>query len=326
MTPETLLTDVLDDYFRSNIRIRCPRTRDHYKLGIRMFGESLGHSATLGDLTDDNATAFIHWSLNDGYNEHTANQRVKQIRALWNWLAKRRLVEQFPTFHDALEPEPAPTAWTVEELHQIFDTCARQPGFVGQHFASTWWLAIHHWWLSSAERTEATMLLERSMVNLDKRVARVPASIRKGGRKNQFYTLSDRCCELFDTMFRVPSQTGLVFDHGWKHWHSIYGHYRKFVLASGLPYVRGKSGPKKMRVTVYTMMEARGLDPSKFARHSSRAVTQHYIDQGELQATKKTIWPPTGFNPEEQPVVGSKNWRTFWGLLGGSRPEIGGAA
>lgn len=212
----TTLIDTVDSYLSVRTKIRSPRTREHYHRSIRQFADYLGREPTLDDLSDDSLSGFLLATVEAGYTAITANQRVKQLRALWNWAAKKRLVEQFPAFDDLDEPEPMPTAWSDAELHQLFAACANQKGWIGPHLASTWWLAIHWWWLSTAERTEATMLLERSMVDLDKQMAAVPARIRKGRRKNMHYRLSNRCCELFDQMFRVPTPTGLVFDHTWR--------------------------------------------------------------------------------------------------------------
>lgn len=135
------LFDCLADYLSVRTKIRSPKTHEHYRRSIRQFGEHLGREPTLGDLTDDNLSRFLLATVQSGFSPITANQRTKQIRALWNWCAKRRLVEHFPTFDDLDEPEPLPTAWSDEELHTLFSACAAQRGWIGPHQASTWWLA-----------------------------------------------------------------------------------------------------------------------------------------------------------------------------------------
>ena len=318
-TLDDRLLTCLEKYLSLRTKIRSAKTAEHYRRSIRQFGKFLGHEPRLSDLTDDNLCAFMLATLRDGFTEATANQRSKQLRALWNWCAKRRLVEQFPTFDDLDEPEPLPAAWSDEDLRKLFAACASARGWIGPHLASTWWLAIHHWWLSTAERTEATMLLERSMLELDKGMAVVPARIRKGKKKNRHYRLSARTCELLEQMLRVPSHTGLVFDHTWRDWKNIFKRYRQLIKAAGLPYVRGKTGPKKLRCTVYTRIEIAGGDASKFARHSDRRVTEHYIDQLMVGAYQSGTWPPADYNPETAPVVPTPpaNLRNLWGLFAG---------
>lgn len=311
-TPEQPLSPRLQHYLSVNTRIRGERTREHYWRSFRQFEQYLGHPLTTADLHDDALCGFLLHTVRDGFTEATANQRAKQLRAFWTWCAKRRIVDQFPTFLDLREPEPLPEAWSDEELHLLFTGCARQQGWIGPHLASTWWLSIHWWWLATGERTEATMLLERSMLDVDKRVAKVPARIRKGGRKNQIYHLPHRLCELLEPMFLTNSPTGLVWDHPWKSWHTIYTRYRRLLVDCNLPRVRGKSGPKKMRVTVLTRIKLLGGDPTAFARHSDPRVTEAYIDQALLAAHRDGVWPPADLNPEQRP----KGWRSWFGVLG----------
>ena len=157
------------------------------------------------------------------------------------------------------------------------------------------------------------MLLERSMLRLDQAMAVVPAAIRKGGKKNRIYRLAPRCVELLTELQKPPTPTGRVFDHPWADWRAIYGRYRKLIQSAGLPYVRGHSGPKKMRCTVYTRIELAGGDASKFARHSDRRVTEAYLDQLMLGAQQSGIWPPAGLNPEKPDKA---KWWSLWGRIG----------
>ncbi len=217
------LDQLCEQYLSVRTKIRSDRTREHYRRSVAQFSDHLCRSATIEDLTDDALSAFIISTVNAGFSPITANQRVKQLRALWNWAAKKRLVHDFPTFEDIDEPEPLPTAWTDDELTKLFAACANQRGWIGPHQASTWWLAIHWWWLSTAERTEATMLLRRDMLRLDQGLAVVPASIRKGRAKNRIYRLAPRCVELLAEMAKPSTPTGLVFDHSWRDWRSIFG-------------------------------------------------------------------------------------------------------
>lgn len=305
------ISELLPTYFSTNINIRSEDTRTHYRRSVRQFGEYLGRIATLDDLTDDLCTGFILWSLRDGLTEVTANQRAKQIRAFWEWAARRRLVGPFPTFKDAPEPELMPVAWKAEELEKLFAGCAKQRGYIGPMPADLWWLSQHWWYFVTGERTEATLNLMRDEhVDLKAQVARVPAAIRKGGMKSMTYRLNDRLCELLAEVFKYPSRSGLVWER-----HigvsAYYHRYRRLIASCGLPTPRGKCGPQKMRVTVLTMIEGLGGDAAAFARHSSRRVTdESYIDQALLLAMKKGVWPPN-LNPEKP-----KGWRRWFGMAG----------
>lgn len=310
--PDTIsssLVDILPRYFSTNAGVRKAATRTHYQRSIEQFSRHLGHAATLTDLTDDNLVGFMIATVQSGLCEVTANQRAKQLRALWTWCAKRRLVDQWPTFREIAEPEPMPVAWTDEELHKLFSGCAKQTGWIGPHQACDWWAAFHWWMFDTGERTDATLHLRREWIDLERAIARVPAVARKGGRKGQVYRLSPRTIELFRRLFVVPTPTGLVFD---RNWNDFYKRYRRLLSSCGLPYVPRKSGPQKMRCTVFTLIEASGGNATEFARHSSRRVTDAYLDRAILLAQKRGSWPPQGYNPEQK----STSWRNLWGLIG----------
>jgi len=100
------LDTLCEQYLSVRTKIRSTLTRDHYRRSVEQFGAYLGRDATADDLTDDALSGFILATVNAGFSPVTANQRVKQLRALWNWAAKKRLVEQFPTFEDLDEHEP----------------------------------------------------------------------------------------------------------------------------------------------------------------------------------------------------------------------------
>ncbi len=124
------------------------------------------------------------------------------------------------------------------------------------------------------------------------------------------YRLPDRLCELLAELFRYPSHSGLVWECHFGQ-SAYYHRYRRLIASAGLPIVRGKCGPKKMRITVFTMIRGLGGDATAFARHSSPQVTESYIDQALLLAMKQGVWPPNT-NPE-RPKGG---WRRWFGRAG----------
>lgn len=304
------INELLPKFFLTNIKIRREETRAHYCRSFRQYGDYLGRPPTTDDLDDDVATGFMLWSLANGVNEVTANQRAKQIRSFWEWAARRRFVEKFPTFQSLDEPEQMPVGYTMEQIEKLFAACAAQRGYIGPNPADLWWLSQHWWYYATGERTEATLLLDRSHVELSSQIARVPAAIRKGGLKSMTYRLPSRLCELLAELFKYPSHSGRVWESQFG-LSAYYHRYRRLIASAGLPVVRGKCGPKKMRITVLSMIEALGGDPTAFARHSSRQVTDDsYIDQAIVLAIKKGVWPPNT-NPERP-----KGWRKWFSRVG----------
>lgn len=306
------LTDLLEHYLSVATQIRKQETRDHYWRSVRQFAEYLGHEPTAADLTDDALCGFMLATVQQGHAEGTANQRVKQLRALWEWAARRRMVEAFPTFKKLVEQEPDPVAWRPEQLAALFEASARQTGWIGPHRAATWWLSLHWWLYDTGERATATFSLRREWLDLVSGTARVPGKARKGGRKAMIYRLRPETCELFREMLSVPSDSGLVWDRPWKDWQCFYKRYRGVIKAAGLPWVVRKTGLHKMRVTVFTMIEANGGNATLFARHANRSTTEAYIDRTIIAAVDDGQWPLTDVRPDSPPPW----WRRWFGRAG----------
>jgi len=307
------LTELLEHYLSVSPQIAKHTTREHYWRSVRQFAAHLDREPTVADLNDDAIHGFMIAAVRDGLAEATANQRMKQLRALWEWAARRRLVDQFPTLKKMVEPEPLPVAWRPDELQRLFAACAAQTGWIGPHQAATWWLALHWWLYDTGERAAATFSLRREWVDLASGTVRVPAKTRKGGRKAMVYRLRPETVALFTQMMALPSDSGLIWDRPWKEWQCFYKRYRRVVQAAGLPWAKRKTGLHKMRVTVFTMIEAHGGNATTFARHSHRSVTESYIDKAIIAACGAGQWPLEAVRPDSPPPG---FWKRLWGRAG----------
>lgn len=291
--------DELLERFLSNpairLRVRKQSTIEHYHRSVRQFQAAIGRVVLADELSIDLLAEFAASTLDQGHCEATANQRCKQIHSLWEWAARERLVDKFPPRFKVDEPERLPTAWRPDELQTIFEASAELPGWIGPHDASTWATGLHRWLLDTGERAEATLCITPSMIDFDRQTARIPAQIRKGGRKAMVYKLTQPTCDVLRTLCRKPDEP--IFTQPWKHRSSFYHWYRSFIEGAGLHYEKHKSGPHKMRITVLTMVEASGGNATDFARHSSRRVTEAYIDRELLLAHQKGVWPRDDFDP-----------------------------
>lgn len=310
------LSDLIEAYLIANTRIAKQQTREHYRRSVRQFEQHLGRTATLDDLNDDALASWMRATVASGLREVTANQRAKQLRAAWAWAAKRRIVDRWPTVPRLREPEPMPVAWTMPEVVQLFQAAREAEGYVGPHRARDWWLALHLVIWDTGERIGAVLRLERSMVDFEQRVARVPARIRKGGRLGMVYRLRAETCAALEPLYLPPTDTGLIFEHSWRDPKTLYGAYKRLVQRAGLRWDRRLSGFGKLRRTVLTQVELRGGNATAFARHSSRRVTEaSYLDRAQLLAAEGDgVWPApaTPASPQEQP---RPRW---WRLLGRS--------
>lgn len=293
------LAELLETYLANpvvRLKLRRQATIDHYRRSLKQFEKAMGRPCTVADLTTDNLALFATKTLDEGLAVSTAKQRIKQLNALWRWAAEERLVEKFPRRLPLREPERLPEAWRPHELRTLFEHCGRLQGWIGPHQARDWATALHYWLYCTGERIEATLQLRPSMLDLESLTARVPAEIRKGGQKAMAYRLTPVVADAIAKLIRGDDTH--VFCHHWRDRTSFYAWYRRKVIqAAGLRYVRHKSGPHKMRVTVLTAIDAAGGDACAFARHSSRTVTDSYIDRELTMASQAGVWPPVDFDP-----------------------------
>lgn len=295
-----LLTECVEKFLASpekRIEIRNESTRQHYRRSVSQFSEALQRPATLDDFNPDALAVFAAWTLESGWEEATANQRLKQIKSLWAWAARKRMVQEFPPRFRVPEPERSPRAWRPEELQKLFDGCAKMTGWIGPHDAGLFALALHHFLLDSGERIDAALKMTPAMVDYHNRTARLPAKIRKGGMKGMIYRLRSHTCDLLKQMERKSDEPYFIVP--WKHRSSFYGWYRQLLQTAGLDYECRKSGPHKMRCTVLTMVAQAGGNATEFARHSSAKVTDSYLDREILVAHTRGTWPPEEFDPTE---------------------------
>lgn len=274
------------------------KTVEHYHRTIRQLSEWLGRPATTDDLNSDTLMGWARaMEAEERLRPATINSRLKQPKALWDWAARRRLVDDLPPKRLGIkEPDLMPSSWNGEELKAIFSACGRQTGWVGPHKAADFWLGLHWWLYNTGERYGATMLLEPSMVDLDAKVARVPARIRKGDIRTMVYHLSPKGVDAIGRVLERSEQT--VFTHGWANPQGLYKPYRSILEDSGVRWIKRTCGPQKMRRTVATAIKHRGGDPRIFLGHKIQTVAdESYIDRELLMAHSKGIWPADDLDP-----------------------------
>jgi integrase len=266
------LEDVLQTYFRANLRIRSEQTRKIYRLTIANLQAALGHKPTLADLSDDNCTAMIHVLLDQKKAIRTINERRARLHALWTWLAKRGIVQKWPTTPQLQAPKRIPVAWTAEELNRLLAASLDEPGRIGDVPACRWWFSLHLALWDTGERIGA--LLNSQWDGLSGQWLRIQAEGRKGQHSDAIYKLSLRTVEEIEKL-RGPRA------HIW-HWPYcpvyLWPKYKRLRLRAGLPTDRYSSF-HRMRRSVATHLEAAGGNATEALGHSSRSITQRsYLD------------------------------------------------
>ena len=265
-----------DEYIPVNTKIASEKTTGKYLATIFSFGRYLGHAPTLEDLTDANLGGYMRHLKDKGLAIHTVNGYRSKILALWNWCAKKRLVDQFPTVQQFAKPQQIPSAWTQADLRKLLAACSTMVGDYAGVPAALWWRAIHLVSWDSGERTGALLDLRWNWLDRVEGHLVVPAEYRKGGRKAMHYTLKPDTLKLL-LAIAMP-QREQVFPFPWERSMFFY-RYRRLLKAAGLPYVKYKSGLQKMRRSFASHLEAGGGNATTALRHSSRDITEDsYID------------------------------------------------
>lgn len=262
-------------YFPRNVRIRSQKTKVCYDKALRDFRDMLRHEPTIEDLTDDNIEALQARLRESKLAPKTVNERIGRIVALWNWLAKKRMIEQFPAIIPLPCPQRSPTAWTQEQLAKLFDACRREPGTIDGVPAGKWWEAIHAVIWDSGARIGEVLALRWEWLNWRTGFVNIPAEVRKGGLKDAVYSFHASTLALLREI--ESPKRDLIFCWPFNE-ATLYYRYGQILKRAGLPTGR-KDKFHKIRRSVASHLQAAGVDASTVLMHSSAEVTREsYLD------------------------------------------------
>lgn len=260
-------------YFRHNPSIRTKATKRQYDFALKDFDDSLGHPATLADLTDDAIAGLLAFLQAKGLAAKTCNERAGRILALWRFLCQRGRMDRWPLPQKLVVPRRAPIAWTRTELDALLLACGRQRGMLGDIPASWWWISLHLVLWDSGERISALMAckwewLSEGWLNL-------PAECRKGMTEDKSYQLSAEALEALECIRRPKRE--LIWP--WpNHPLYIWRVYCNLRRRAGLATDR-RSSFHRMRRSVASHFEAAGGNATELLGHSDRRLTKSaYLD------------------------------------------------
>lgn len=269
-----LLSDFFSDVYQPlRLLNRSKRTVQLFNYTIKLFGKTLGRPATLDDLNDLVVARHLSKLLAEGRKPAGVNKERRQLVALWNLAAKKRLVDQFPVLPTVHEPEQMPKAWTTEEMWRLRMSCNMQPGNYAGIPAARWWLAMHHVLYSTGERI--TAVLRMRWRDVTGNVVVFPAENRKGSKRASVATLTTQAMESLE-LIRLPVRD-LVFP--WEYQPSyMYNVYREILKRAELDS-DSRSMFHRMRRSHATHLKIAGGDPTASLGHANASTTARYIDQ-----------------------------------------------
>ena len=280
-------------YIPQNLKIRDARTRSHYRRAVDDLAELLGREPTLADLSDETLTALIvHLLDSRKLAECTANERAGRIKAFWTWAARKRHVQEWPTFSFVAEPDKIPVAWREDELVKLFNACRVQRGDICGIPAWRWWFCLHGFLWCSGERIGAALAMRVDHLHLAERVAVLPASIRKGKRKPAVHRLWEDLVEMLKAILPPAGPVrDLVFP--WpKNRTTLYYHHSKLLRWASLPQDR-TAHFHRMRVSHASWLHVSGQDATQALGHSDPATTRRsYIDPSLARQDETKLFRP----------------------------------
>jgi len=268
MTLNELLTD-----FYAPIKAISERTATVYGFTISAFAKSLGRPPELSDLEELRIAKFLAQRVREREPATAAKDRA-QLRALWEFAARRKLVDTWPTMPSVRVPERVPEAWLADEMSLILTAAAGEPGEIAGIPAPLWWRAIILLCYDSAERIGAVLALKWKHVRHDSVL--FVAENRKGRRRDIVRPVSPGTAA---AMLAIKGNRGgedsvFPWDRTYTH---IWAKFGRIIKRAGLPCDR-RSKFHRIRKTTASYYQAAGESAQSLLDHSSPAVTRLYLD------------------------------------------------
>lgn len=272
ITKDTLLEAFLADVY-APLRAIDDRTVSLYRYTIGPFSDFLGRPATLGDLEELKVARFLADRVRKRAAATAAKDR-SQLRAMWEFAARRKLVDTWPSIPMVKVPERVPEAWLTDEMQRILDSAAKEKTFYCEIPAAKWWRALLLLAYDTGERATA-------MLSIKWRAFRgshvlFEAESRKGKRRD---ILRDISVETADAMLAIKGNRGMedaIFP--WPRQRSYVWKRLEIILArAGLPSGR-KDKFHRIRKTTASYYEAAGGSAQRLLDHADPATTRKYLD------------------------------------------------
>jgi len=243
---------------------KSPNTVRLYRITIRHFQETLGRAPTLSDLTDDTVLRHMQRMNDSGRAKATVNKDREQLCVLWRHAFRLGKVDKWPDVPKEIEPIRTPKAWLADDIANLLRTASEQEGMFGPIPRSEWWTALLNVALETGERISALLACEWDW--LEGQWLTVLAEVRKGGKRDKRFLLSEETVQLLDRLRSYKAPGNKIF--AWFHCRMyVWSLYTELLKQAGLPHGR-KDKFHRLRKTVtspYPWQNAKHR-PAKFLR------------------------------------------------------------
>lgn len=265
-----LLNLVLLDFYAPLTGV-CDRTITLYGYTLRSWGEVLGRPPETTDLEELTVARFLAYRVRKMSAATAAKDRA-QLRALWEFCARRKLCDTWPQLPRIIVPERIPEAWLTGEMQSILVSASHEQGHIGGFPAAAVWKAILLLCYDTGERIASVVDVRASDVRGCNVIFR--AEERKGGRRDIMRELSVECADALLAIRRGPDDTAIPWD---RHRTCLWRILKIILQRAGLPSDR-RCKFHRIRKTTASYYEAAGGSAQRLLDHSSPAVTKKYLD------------------------------------------------
>jgi len=282
-----LLQQVLVDQYAPLTGV-SERTVRLYEYTIKSWSRLLGRQPTVGDLSELPVAQFLAARVRSKSPATAAKDRA-QIRAMWDFCARRNLCATWPSLPRIVVPERVPEAWLTDEMNKILVSASSEPGAICGFPAANVWRALILLAYDTGERITPITTLLCGDVRDNCVIFR--AESRKGRRRDVMREIGRECSRALQAVRRGAGDTAIPWDRPRTCLWRLFG---RILRRAGLPADR-RSKFHRIRKTTASFYEAAGGSAQRLLDHSSPAVTKRYLDPRIVRtASAPSLIPPLG--------------------------------
>lgn len=266
------LQQFLDDIY-APLKGVSERTKIVYTMTIRPFGEFLGREATLADLEEIVVARFLAHRVRTRAAATAAKDR-SQLRALWEFAARRKMVDTWPAIPLIRIPRRVPECWLTDEFQRLLVAAGDEKTTLDGIPGGLWWRALLLLAYDTGER--CTALINIRWRNVKGNAVLFIAEDRKGRRADVYRDISETTTAALAAIRGHRGPEDAVFP--WPRCHSYLWKRLEIILKrAGLPASR-KDKFHKIRKTTASYYEAAGGSAQWLLDHADPATTRAYLD------------------------------------------------
>lgn len=264
----TLRSFVRDVY--AALRAISPRTLRLYEFTLDAFRDFLGHEPTAADLDELVVARFLRHREQTRAAATAAKDRA-QLRAIWEFMARHKAVDTWPTIRPVRVPERVPEAWLTEEFARLLATASSEKTTIAGIPGGKWWRALLLLAYDTGERVTALTLLRWQDVRGDFVTFR--AESRKGQRRDIIRDIGE---ETRLALEEIRGDRELVFP--WPYSETYLWTRLSIILRRAKLPAGRRDKFHRIRRTTASYYEAAGHSAQRLLDHSSPATTRRYLD------------------------------------------------